>query len=426
MANHSLTEPFNNDHFESLPHAACVTLFHRNGRAGCGTYGHEVMTGRLLDWNSVVGTNDNNNNEEGRRREEEKQSIPPYVAVIDEEYYTADNVAKLMYYSSQYTAGNEYGVVEEGGPLRGILVLASSSTTTSSNINDNNGVKFPSPEPLCPQGQDTPSAQLSVGTSYAWNVNNMGEDVVLDGLTNTDMYGLPTAYVYDGSTASYLKSVSMEQANALTNSGGSNNVEAEVYPAVLSEFNYYMGPGGEIDDNGNAVYNSQKCLEWKDTNNEWSPRCAPLGGNSIWSVAGSPVPLEYGAGDSKSTILIATNIDSTSMFHDIVPGANTAASNILTVLMAAQLIVSSVTDEPLGIAVPPASVISFTTLFAASEEPPEPSTEPPRSFTTTFAPLFANSKAWLLPNPPPANLAELCRLRIRRLKNRYGSVIIAL
>jgi len=347
MANHSLTEPFNNDHFESLPHAACVTLFHRNGRVGCGTYGHEVMTGRLLDWNSVVGTNDDNNNEDNRRTEE-KQSIPPYVAVIDEEYYTADNVAKLMYYSSQYTAGNEYGVVEEGGPLRGVLVLASSFTsTTTTNVNDNNGVKFPSPEPLCPQGQDTPSAQLSVGTSYAWNVNNMGEDVVLDGLTNTDMYGLPTAYVDDGSTASYLKSVSMEQANALTNSGGSNNVETDVYPAVLSEFNYYMGPGGETDANGNAVYNSQKCLEWKDTKDEWSPRCAPLGGNSIWSVAGSPVPLEYGAGDSKSTILIATNIDSTSMFHDIVPGANTAASNILTVLMAAQLLGSSVTDETL-------------------------------------------------------------------------------
>ena len=50
------------------------------------------------------------------------------------------------------------------------------------------------------------------------------------------------------------------------------------------------------------------------------------------------------------------------------------------------------TDEPFGIATPPASVISFTTLLAASDEPPDPSTEPPRSFTTTFAPLFANSR----------------------------------
>ena len=50
---------------------------------------------------------------------------------------------------------------------------------------------------------------------------------------------------------------------------------------------------------------------------------------------------------SKPTILIATGIDSTSMFHDLSPGANTAASNILAVLMAANLIGSSINDATL-------------------------------------------------------------------------------
>src|ERR1700678_991891 len=63
---------------------------------------------------------------------------------------------------------------------------------------------------------------------------------------------------------------------------------------------------------------------------------------------------------------------------------------------------SSVTDAPLAIAVPPAALISLTTFSAASDEPPEPSTEPPRSLTTTFAPRLANSRAWARPRPPPA------------------------
>lgn len=53
----NLSEPFNAQHFESLPHFPCVSLFHRNGRAGCGTYGRDVATGRVLDWKSVAASN---------------------------------------------------------------------------------------------------------------------------------------------------------------------------------------------------------------------------------------------------------------------------------------------------------------------------------------------------------------------------------
>ncbi|KAL7533159.1 hypothetical protein ACHAXR_005073 [Thalassiosira sp. AJA248-18] len=340
--NPTLNEPFNNAHFESLPHVPCVSLFHRTGRVGCGTWSRNVMTGRLLDWSSVA-SNTNDNVEGGA------SVVPPYVAVMDEEYYTDENIANLMLYSQQYAAGEDYGEVDEGGPLRGLLVLAS---------DNNNNVA--SPEPLAPQGDDTPSSSITIGSSYEWNVNNAG-----NGLTTTDMYGLPTAYIADANTAAYLKSVASEQGNI----SGGDDASATVYPSIVSEFNYYMGPGGEVDaDNGEAMYNSKKCLEWKDNDGEWSPRCAPLGGNSVWAVAGTPISLGYSNGgeddanenngnadnggendssSNKPVILVTASIDSTSMFHDLSPGANNAASNILTLLMAAQLIGSSIKDEAL-------------------------------------------------------------------------------
>src|SRR4051794_2258614 len=54
-------------------------------------------------------------------------------------------------------------------------------------------------------------------------------------------------------------------------------------------------------------------------------------------------------------------------------------------------------------ATPPASSISFATVWAGpSLPPPSPLTEPPRSFTTTCAPREASSSACSRPRPPPA------------------------
>ena len=61
----------------------------------------------------------------------------------------------------------------------------------------------------------------------------------------------------------------------------------------------------------------------------------------------------------------------------------------------------SVTLAPFAIASPPFDLICSTTALAESLAP-LPSTDPPRSFTTTFAPLLANSIACSLPRPPPA------------------------
>jgi len=325
----TLNEPFNN--LEKLPHSPCVTLYHRNGRVGCGTLEREVMTGRLLHWSAVVTNGDGANDSNAQ------SSMPPYVAVLDEADYTTQTIQMLQTFSSTFVAGDDYGpVADGGGPLRGVLVLS----TDPSSID---GVTFPSPEPLTPQGEGTPMENLSVGSSYEWNVNNNG-----DGLTFTDMAGIPTVYIEDSQTATYLRNVASEQANSI-----SSDPNTAVYPSVLSEFNYYMGPSETAE--GTQV-TSQQCLEWRDIDGNWSPKCLPLGGNSIWAAAGSPVTLgndnnENADDDDNSqdrpTIILSASIDSTSMFHELSPGANTAASNILSLLLAAELLGSSVNDKVL-------------------------------------------------------------------------------
>jgi hypothetical protein len=50
---------------------------------------------------------------------------------------------------------------------------------------------------------------------------------------------------------------------------------------------------------------------------------------------------------TKPAVIIGASMDNTSMFHDLAPGANEGASNILTLIMAACLLVLSMTDATL-------------------------------------------------------------------------------
>ena len=121
----TLSQPFNNKHFANIPHAACVTLFTRNGRVGCGTFDRNVQTGRLVSWTAVASKNNDANGAD--RQLADLAIVPPYVAVVDESEYTAETVAQLINYSQGFNAGDQYGTVEIGGPLRGILVLAAAN-----------------------------------------------------------------------------------------------------------------------------------------------------------------------------------------------------------------------------------------------------------------------------------------------------------
>jgi nicastrin len=314
----SLDEPFQNS-LRKLPHSACVTLYYRNGRSGCGSTDRDVQAGPLFYYDG--------------------SSSPPsgssFVAVIEEYDLTAETVSNLLGSSNS-------------GHLKGILVL------NSTYVNDENEVS--STGPMYPLGYSTPNADVSYGnTQFAWNAFG-------DGLNQYDLYGTPMAYVYGYETSGYIRQSAQKD----------NNEAVDIY----SEFNYYMGPDG---------VHSEECLAWKDAHDgSWAPKCLPLGGTSVWSFAGSPPQgsyfnnnasrkLEDGAaadegddaaaaeeeaaaadeseyniaGDGKAAIVLAASMDSTSMFHDLATGANEGATNVLTVLLAAYLLGSSVSDSTL-------------------------------------------------------------------------------
>ena len=268
------------------------------------------MTGRLISWSAVVNSN---------YYDKLSDSLPKFVAVVDEYEYNAQTVAQIV-----ALASSSYS-------LQGILVL---NHTDSSSAE----LAYSSPAPENPRGD-----LYGNDDEYAWNTNG-------DGLINQDLFGVPTGFVTDDAIASYIYTVANQQAtdflSDLSNeSAGVFDEEIRTFPPIMAEFDIYMGPE-EMD--------SKTCLSWVDTDDQWRPKCLPLGGTSVWGLAGSPYERGSGdadadgnanANDKQPIVMVATNMDATSMFHDLSPGANTAASNILTVLMAAKLFGESVTDD---------------------------------------------------------------------------------
>jgi nicastrin len=217
-----------------------------------------------------------------------------YVAVVEDYYLTQQSLQTL--------------IAARGGLLQGILVLNSTSSDH----------KFYSPDSVYPQGYGTPSQQLQYGNyQYKWNPN--GQD-----LFALDLFGVPMAYIPDSDVSDSLRQESQSNLDRLESNDD----------RIVASFNYYMG--------GDAV-DSLKCLRWKDLDGSWAPKCLPLGGTSVWATAGSP-PNPNKNKNPRPVIVLSGSIDSTSMFHDLSPGANTAASNILTLLMAAKLLGSYVSD----------------------------------------------------------------------------------
>mmetsp|Transcript_12149 Transcript_12149/g.25726 ORF Transcript_12149/g.25726 Transcript_12149/m.25726 type:complete len:873 (+) Transcript_12149:109-2727(+) len=350
----SLNEPFQTS-FEHLPHAPCVSLFHRSGRMGCGTLSRSLMTGRIVHWSTVSGgSNGGNDNNAGK--------LPPYVALMDETEFTADNVQLLRYFaevasmsSARCILGGSDGddAADDGaGVLRGLIVINATAVPDGSGedaASSSYSYASYSPEAASPQGEDTPSAGIAQ-SSYEWNPNG-------DGNTLVDYHGLPVAYVSSADVAADLYTVAIDQSGPMERIlAGDDVTEEDLFPAIVSEFNYYMG--AEDAD-------SPSCLAWRDAEDDkWAPKCLPLAGNSVWAAAGSPEGAAAAAdGNGRRAedqqnnnnnnngetpiVLMATSIDSTSMFHDASPGANSAATNILALLMAAKLVGSSISDATL-------------------------------------------------------------------------------
>lgn len=265
--------------FVKLQHAPCVTLFHRKGRVGCGT----AESGNPQE--GVIVYFDG--------------SLPqsddyPYVVVMEDYDLTQQSLQSL--------------IAARGGLLQGILVLNSTSSEH----------KFYSPDSNYPQGYGTPSEQVQYGNyQYKWNPN--GQDIFA-----LDLFGVPVSYVMDSDVADSLR----DEAQANMQQLGISD------DRIVASFSYYMG-GDAID--------SATCLQWKDVDGTWAPKCLPLGGNSVWATAGTP-PNPNKNANPRPVFLVSTAIDSNSMFHDLAPGANTAASNILTLLMVSKLLGSYVND----------------------------------------------------------------------------------
>jgi nicastrin len=267
----SLDEPFQKS-FSYLAHAPCVSLFHRNGRIGCGTIDRSVQIGKLQFYSADTWSAPKEN----------------YVVVLEESLLSQEVV--VSFYNDN-----------KNGYLQGVLVLNSTSVT---------GTIY-SPAARGPSGKRTPSQKLNYGNSaYQWNAHG-------DGLSETGLYGLPMVYVTDMAVSETLRSASQTASDDYS---------------IVAEFNYYMGP----DEMKSAT-----CLSWVDPGDHvWRPKCLPLGGTSVWATAATDSTARRNLADSgaKEVVMLATSIDAGSLFHDATPGTNTAASNILTLLMAAKLV----------------------------------------------------------------------------------------
>jgi nicastrin len=307
----SLDEPFQTQ-LRTLIQSPCVSLFTRNGRIGCGTTSRDGMKGRIMHWSTLASS-------DYYSGEQFSNYLPKFVAVVDEYEFTAENVEQIR------MAGS--------GLLQGILVVNHTDSSGAS-------LSYVNQAPKSPRGADTPSSALTPDNEKEWNSNG-------DGLMLEDLYGVPTSYISNYDIAEYITTISQQQSEEFLSDLSSTNGEiskkrSQQFPPIVAEFNMYMGP---------AEMDSSKCLSWTDTDGTWNPKCLPLGGNSVWAEAGTPTERSSNTdgnnNNKKPILMVATNMDSTSMFHEDARGANTAAANILTVLMAAKLFGEATTDAQL-------------------------------------------------------------------------------
>ena len=99
----SLDEPFQSA-FKNLQHSGCVTLYNRNGRAGCGTEDREHEAGPLYYYNYNP-----NDDDDGSQSSSSSSSLPNdgtvFVAVIEDYQLSAQVVSNIVSVGSTYCKG---------------------------------------------------------------------------------------------------------------------------------------------------------------------------------------------------------------------------------------------------------------------------------------------------------------------------------
>ena len=298
-------KPFQTSRTSVLSNIPCVSLFTRHGRVGCST------TDRMPSKGYLVHAATLDSSIQQTQQLQPTWFVPPLVLVIDEDEFHYSNIQK---WKGKFDS-----------LLEGILVL-SSPTNTNSTMNN----------PAASTPFDTSSSSSSF-SSYSWNP--WGDD-----LLNQDLFGISIFYITDTTNKMQedLKQVAMQQASHIieyhqkqqqqTGQSSKNHPiqklenwqDSSLYPAMIAQVDLYMGP---------SIMDSITCLGWKDQDpsHTWNPKCLPIGGNSIWAT-----PLQEH--ELLDIVLVSTNMDGTSMFHDLTPSANTAASNLFVLLMSAKFI----------------------------------------------------------------------------------------
>ena len=108
-------------------------------------------------------------------------------------------------------------------------MLASSSNDNNNSSSSSANI---SPAPITPRGDNTntPPEKMTMLPLHKWNVDG-------DRWSTVDMYGLPSAYIYDVDTAEHLHSVATTQSSGLLLDGSATE-GGEYYPSIVSEFNF--------------------------------------------------------------------------------------------------------------------------------------------------------------------------------------------
>ncbi|CAN0218952.1 unnamed protein product, partial [Ectocarpus sp. 4 AP-2014] len=294
----------------SVGHAPCVRLFHASGDVGCRTRGREGVAGPLLLVDSERALHDIEAQglSSFRKDAQREEGLLPHEASLEAMEGLGDGLMAVL--PDAFFNRTILHRLSATGLLGGVLVLESAgggraAGSPAQSLAEGDVVRS-NPDVKTPQGDSTPSAAFDVDASYPWN--SRGDGLLMES------FDFPMVLVGGGSS---------DDVRARAVSNGNVGGPSWRYPLHKARMAFYFG-GSAMD------LNSQECLGWTDINGDRSPQCKPLGGQSSWASVG-------GAGlGGRQTVLAVSGMDSTSMFHDRAPGANSAVSGLVALLSAAE------------------------------------------------------------------------------------------
>ncbi len=267
---------------EKYPSLPCVRMFHSKGSVGC------------------------------RAMDRYPDSLPLYMIgeMEDDDALTEDDLMESLESIQEPVAlVVRDAILGDKSLMRAVLLsdTVQALVLVPDGVVDKPGLRN-SPDVESPQGELTPSEAFDTDPDYKWNVGGTG-------ILEKDI-SIPVVFIQEKQSADVVKGYAISNRKR-----GIGN-----YPRHMAHFDFYFW--GE-------VVTSKSCLGWIDLDGNWNPKCAPLGGQSAWGTAGS-------IDKHHPVVMVTTGMDSKSMFHDAVPGSNSAVSGLVALLVAADSLASAV------------------------------------------------------------------------------------